>query len=136
MEMECLLIDDDQDDQEIFQMALEKTGLHINCSLMSDPIDALEMLSDDSYRPSCIFVDMNMPKMNGLECLKRIKNLEHLKNSQVIMYSTSADNAIIRKCRELGADEFLIKIPSLNLLAASLGTIFTLNKRDGSKENA
>jgi PleD family two-component response regulator len=132
--MECLLIDDDQDDQEIFQMAMEKTGLKINCSFRSDPVEALQMLSDISYRPYCIFVDMNMPKLSGLECLESIRTREHLNNSLVIMYSTSADHLIIRKCKDLGADEFLVKVPSLNLLAASLSIIFNRSS-DGSRRN-
>ena len=129
-----MLIDDDQDDQEIFQMALEKTGMSVHCSFMSDPVEALRGLLESSYKPYWIFVDMNMPKLNGLECLESIRSREHLKSSRVIVYSTSADHLIIRKCKELGADEFLMKVPSLNLLAASLSKIFKRTP-DGSRGN-
>ena len=123
MTIECLLIDDDQDDQEIFQMALEKTGLSVHCSFASDPVEALQSLSNTSYIPAFIFIDMNMPKMNGMDCLKTIRLRKHLKSSKIIMYSTSADQIITKKCKELGADEFLAKISSLNLLAVSLNSI-------------
>jgi CheY-like chemotaxis protein len=120
---DCMLIDDDQDDQEIFLMALEKVHAQINCSIAKDGVEGLKTLSDFSYTPGYIFVDINMPKMNGIECLRQIRKLDHLRNSRVIMYSTSADERIISQCKELGADEFLTKPPALAVLVESLSNI-------------
>jgi CheY-like chemotaxis protein len=119
----CLLIDDDKDDQEIFLMAMEKTGLAINCTAMTDSVEAVEMLSKPSFHPEFIFIDINMPKMNGLECLSRINTFEHLHGAKIIMYSTSTDQDIIRQCKDLGAKDFLVKPPGLMLLVASLTNI-------------
>jgi CheY-like chemotaxis protein len=124
MKKDCLLIEDDEDDQEIFVMALQKVDDEISCFIAKDGVEGLKTLSDLSYTPRYIFVDINMPKMNGIECLERIKRLEHLRNSRVIMYSTSSDAGIIRQCKELGADDYLTKPPGLTPLVASLNTIF------------
>src|ERR1700733_7937530 len=120
---DCILIDDDQDDQEIFLMALEKAEAQINCFVAKDGIEGLKTLSDLSYVPRYIFVDINMPKIDGMECLRQIRKLDHLRNSRVVMYSTSADAGIIRQCKELGADDFLAKPSGLESLVSSLSNI-------------
>jgi CheY-like chemotaxis protein len=120
---DCMLIDDDQDDQDIFLMALRKADAQTSCLVANDGVEGLKILSDFSYTPRYIFVDINMPKINGIECLRQIRKLDHLKDSRVIMYSTSSDEGIIRQCKELGADDFLAKPPGLAPLVASLSNI-------------
>jgi CheY-like chemotaxis protein len=123
MVKDCILIEDDQDDQEIFLMALQKVDAEINCFIADDGVEGLKALSELSYTPKYIFVDINMPKMNGIECLREIRKLDHLRDSRVIMYSTSSDAGIVRQCKDLGADEFLPKPPGLAPLVASLSNI-------------
>jgi CheY-like chemotaxis protein len=123
MVKDCMLIDDDQDDQEIFLMALEKADAQINCFVANDGIEGLKKLSDLSCAPCYIFVDINMPKIDGMDCLRQIRKLDHLKDSRVVMYSTSADAGIIRRCKELGADDFLSKPSGFSTLVASLSNI-------------
>ena len=120
---DCLLIDDDLDDQEIFLMALHKIDSRLKCSFANNGVEGLAVLSDHLYSPAFIFLDINMPKMNGIECLRQIKMMDHLKACQVIVYSTSTDAAIIRQCKELGADDFLSKPSGLGILVASLTNI-------------
>jgi CheY-like chemotaxis protein len=121
---ECFLIDDDQDDQEIFLMALQMVDPQIKCSVVSSGIEGLQKLSEDfSYVPRFIFLDINMHKMDGIECLRRIKELDRLNQSKIIMFSTSADVAIIRQCKELGASDFVTKPPGLKPLVKSLTKI-------------
>ena len=121
-----LLIEDDIDDQEIFCMALQAVNDRIRCSIAQNGIDAVRRLkSETSFRPDHIFVDMNMPKMNGLECLKEIKQIEKLKDTRVIMYSTSDDQKMINLCRQWGADEFIVKPPSLESLKVILSNLIS-----------
>ena len=123
MAKDCILIEDDQDDQEIFLMALEKANAQTNCVIANDGVEGLKALSDLSYSPQYIFVDINMPKMNGIECLRQIRKLDHLRDSRVIMYSTSSDAGIARQCKDLGADDFLTKPPGFAPLVAFLTNI-------------
>src|ERR1700755_558562 len=92
----CFLIDDDIDDQEIFSMALAEIDPTIQCTLAGDGPQALEMLEAMATDlPDYIFIDMNMPKMNGIACLKAIKNLDHIESARVYMFSTTSDRNFI-----------------------------------------
>jgi CheY-like chemotaxis protein len=124
MTRECFLIDDDLDDQEIFLMALQQLDGEIQCRVANDGLEGLKKLSEDlSFIPDYIFIDVNMPKMNGVQCLSGIKKLEHLKNVRLIMYSTSSDPRIVNIIKDLGADSFLVKPPGFGLLVENLSKI-------------
>ena len=120
----CFLIDDDLDDQEIFLMALKEVDENIHGFVASNGIEALAKLTTDrDFRPSHIFLDVNMQKMNGLQCLPEIKKLDHLKDTQVIMFSTTSEERIVKRCEELGANYFLVKPASFGLLIEALHRI-------------
>ena len=121
---ECFLIDDDIDDQEIFQIALQRIDQSISFIAESDCIEGLRKLKEDSsFVPDFIFLDVNMPKMNGIQCLPEIKKLGHLKDVKIIMYSTSTDAQIISSSKRLGADDFLVKPDRISLLVSKLTQI-------------
>jgi CheY-like chemotaxis protein len=118
--LNCLLIDDDPDDQEIFCMALEDMGKKVNCMFASDGVDALSKLNENDLLPDFIFIDMNMPRMNGNECLAKIKGESHLKEIPVFMYSTSADPDAVSETQRLGASGFIVKPTSVAELTKTL----------------
>jgi CheY-like chemotaxis protein len=121
---ECFLIDDDLDDQELFLMALQEVDKDMACVIANDGIEALQKLKTDaSFVPDYIFLDVNMPKMNGLQCLAEIKKLSHLKDVDVIMFSTSSDKNIVEKSKQLGATDFQVKPAGLNPLIQKLARI-------------
>jgi PleD family two-component response regulator len=120
----CLLIDDDLDDQEIFCMALKEVSADIECMLANNAEQALERLQPDpSVQPDLIFIDLNMPLMNGFECLQELKKLEHLKDSEIFMYSTSSESRMMSKSLELGAKDFIVKPPSVTMLKEILSQV-------------
>src|ERR1051325_7487517 len=88
----CVLIDDDADDQDVFLLALEAVDKSIRCHIANDGVEALQMLSvGKGFSPDYIFLDLNMPRMNGKQCLGQIKKIDCLRNIPVIIYSTTAD---------------------------------------------
>ena len=93
-QLTCLLVDDDPDDQEIFAMAVEAVNSAVTCHYADDGIKALEMLNSSQFVPDLIFVDLNMPRMNGKQCLAEIKKIDRLVNVPVYIYSTSSHNQI------------------------------------------
>lgn len=120
----CFLIDDDIDDHDLFAMALQKIDESIEFRSAKDGVEGLKELKENfSFVPEFIFLDINMPRMNGLECLPEIKKLDHLRDVKIIMYSTSSDEDIQRKTRHLGADDFLVKPPKLGTLVNHLNRI-------------
>src|SRR4051812_39821403 len=102
-------IDDDPEDIEIFSEAIKKIDSSIQCITSTHAIQALETLKNLKHSPDYIFLDINMPLMNGKECLTEIKKVSALKETPVIMYSTSTNTNEIKECYALGASDFLIK---------------------------
>src|SRR5690348_12426970 len=90
MPLTCLLIDDDPDDREIFGIALEEVDKVCRYITTENGIEALELLEDSTSIPDFIFLDLNMPLMDGKECLREIKKIPHLNRVPVIIYSTSS----------------------------------------------
>lgn len=104
------IIDDDLDDQEIFVIATEKVDPTITCHFASDGVYALEkIINDTAFHPQCIFLDVNMPRMNGIECLIELRKINRLNEVPIFMCSTSADSKIILQTKGLGARDFIVK---------------------------
>ena len=123
------LIDDDPDDQFIFQMALNDISQTIECRTADNGVTALEQLHKPTIsRPDFIFLDLNMPLMNGKECLKEIRKSIKLQSIPVVIYTTSSDPQEIEACLRLGADHFVTKPTSISKLADILCRF--LNIRD------
>lgn len=105
----CLLVDDDPDDQEIFLTALSDVSSSVLCLVAPDGDRALELLHHEETMPHYIFLDLNMPRMNGFEFLAAMKKSSVLKDIPVIVYSTTSQQAQIEKVKKLGATEFFTK---------------------------
>ena len=117
----CLLVDDDTDDQEIFHIALKELDRDINCRFAKDGIEGLKILNAvPAFLPDYIFLDLNMPRMNGIQCLTEIKKIDRLQGIPVFMYSTSSDPRFIHESLNLGAAEYLIKPASIRELSKML----------------
>ena len=104
-----LLIDDDEDDQEIFLTALAKVTSSVACTPISDASIALQKLADGQIAPDVIFLDLNMPIMNGQQFLVEIKKRPGLEAIPVVIFSTSSHPATIQLTKTLGAMGFITK---------------------------
>ncbi|MEP6514527.1 MAG: response regulator [Parafilimonas sp.] len=105
-----LIIDDDADDISIFIEALSEVDTHTRCIAIDNCEEALKVLqkkNDDL--PHYIFLDLNMPGMNGKECLKELKKNSQLKHIPVIIYSTAKRDDEFEETRKLGAAHFVTK---------------------------
>ena len=121
---QCMIIDDDPDDREIFEMALNSVSNEIICKSADNGVDALSLLSTGNFTPNCIFIDVNMPKMNGIECLKNIKEIPALKNVKVYMYSTTSEATVVATAKGIGAEDFIVKPTKVSELKQILSAIF------------
>lgn len=119
------LIDDDYDDQKFFHMAAKRIHGAVYCEFADDGLKALKKLSGSKFKPEIIFIDINMPLMNGIECLQEIKKLKRLEGVPLYMYSTSADPQIISSCIALGATGVVKKLPNVQFLSERLWEIFS-----------
>jgi DNA-binding response OmpR family regulator len=120
-----LLIDDDEDESLIFETALEELDYNIDFSFYPDSTVAVSKLKNTCQTPDFVFLDWNMPKMSGKDCLTAIRELPGYNSVRVIMYTTS--NAAVDKseARRMGASYFLNKPITVSELARELNIIFS-----------
>ncbi len=105
-----LIIDDDQDDRSLFSDAVAYIDGSITCMQARDGIEGVEILKSDQWvLPDYIFLDLNLPRLSGVQCLKEIKKDPRLFNVPVIIYSTSKRMEDIAETKKLGAVHFVTK---------------------------
>ncbi|HKC67299.1 MAG TPA: response regulator [Bacteroidia bacterium] len=117
------LIDDDVDDRELFALALQDMDAKPAFYEASMACEALSILKNGEVMPDYIFLDLNMPKMNGRECLKELKNTTMLAHIPVIIFSTSSDPRDIAETKAMGAIEFITKPSKTSELTAILNNL-------------
>jgi CheY-like chemotaxis protein len=103
------LIDDDPDDRDFFYLAMKKVRPDSSCTFADDCPRAMEKLRDSAFTPQLIFIDINMTRMNGIDCLRELRRIPRLRDIPAYMYSTFADIRTVELCLQLGANGFLKK---------------------------
>jgi CheY-like chemotaxis protein len=125
----CFLLDDDTDDLEIFELALHEIDSSYKCVTALNGSEAIQKLKGDrSFIPDYIFIDLNMPVMNGKQFLSEVKNLPSIKGIPLVICSTSSTWNDIEETKQLGATHYIIKPSSIPELTAILTDLF--NKKD------
>ena len=116
-EVEILLIEDNPNDAELAIRALMKNKIMNKLVHLSDGELALEFLfgtgkyhgRDISKKPKVILLDLKMPKVNGIELLKKIKEHDNTKNIPVVVLTSSKENPDIQQSYALGANSYIVK---------------------------
>ena len=104
-QIKILVVEDDAIVAEIYSLALARAGYEV--VVAADGVDCLEKAS--SARPDFIFLDIRMPRMDGIEALRLLAERFDLEALPVVMLSNFDDPALVKLCRELGAKDYLIK---------------------------
>lgn len=107
--MTILYADDDRDDRDLMTEALNEIDPSISCQIAADGQELLNMLHKNSELPDYIFLDINMPVMNGRECLIALKKDKRLREIPVVIYSTTVNNSEVNDFYHLGASTFIQK---------------------------
>jgi CheY-like chemotaxis protein len=121
MPLRILLIDDDDDDQFIFMTALEDVAPFSRCRITGNAAEAFEELNNEV--PDIMFLDLNMPLMNGFEFLLILKSDPRFSGIPVVIYSTSDSPGDQNRAKELGAIQFITKTADIQLLKQDLQNI-------------
>lgn len=116
-----LLIDDDHDDCELFGEALHDIDPQLTLSCLNNSEEVLRTL--DEVDPDLIFLDVNMPRKNGYECLKEIKSHQKHLHVPVIMYSNTGRSSDINEAYKNGAVIFIQKPVTYQALVDTLANI-------------
>ena len=120
-----LLVDDDEDDQLFFIKALSEIDNATLYTLANNGKEALDTLENSAIPPSLIFMDINMPVMNGIECLAEIIQNPQTRNIPVIFLST--DQSQIEPARKLGAKAFISKTANVKQLREQIERMINLD---------
>ena len=108
--LHVLLADDDLDDYIFFKTALDALPLTTTLSSVSDGEQLMQLLNNESHSlPQVLFLDINMPRKNGFECLREIKQNARLKDLPVIMFSTSNSREAMTALFKSGAHVYIRK---------------------------
>lgn len=107
-----LMADDDPEDRSIIHDAMEYSAAGGVMQFAENGAQALKMLDEfyeNAVLPKLVVLDLNMPKMNGIEALTAIKDDDRFRHIPVIIYSTSINPADQKKCMQLGASAYVSK---------------------------
>ncbi len=109
-QMNILLADDDTDDCVFFKEAVEEVLPATNLTAVHDGEQLMRFLANEGNKlPDVLFLDLNMPRKNGFECLSEIKLNHKLKQLPVIMFSTSYEQEVVNQLYQNGAQYFIRK---------------------------
>jgi len=123
-----LLADDDEDDRLFFRDAFKELKLKTVLKMVNDGVELMEYLKTPNVQlPNVIFLDINMPRKGGKECLREIRQDERLKNLSVAIYSTSSSEDDIEETLVLGANIYIKKPNDFASLKKVLSDVITLN---------
>ena len=123
--MLILNVDDDSDDREFFSDAIKAVDPESPCMLFENGDELLIFLGNNKTLPDYIFIDINMPKMNGFECAQEIKSNYLVGETQIVMYSTAFNPLDIEKFDEEGF-KYIVKQNSLKELVTSIKKVISV----------
>ncbi|MFV8323100.1 response regulator [Flavobacterium sp. LB3P21] len=122
------LADDDEDDRLFFTEAFDELKINTKVSTFKDGVELMDYLNrEDSVLPNVLFLDLNMPKKNGVECLLEIKKNEKLNDIAIAIYSTSSSEEHIEETFINGANIYIKKPSDFDNLKKILSEVVTIN---------
>ena len=133
-----LLADDDKEDRFFFNRALKELTIRTQLAIVVDGEKLMAYLSENSHRlPDILFLDLNMPRKNGSECLEEIKGNPKLQRIPVIIYSTSLQDEVADVLYQTGAHYYLKKcnLDELSKFIQRAINLLAENQNQPSRDN-
>jgi CheY-like chemotaxis protein len=123
-----LLADDDEDDRLFFKEAFEEIKVKTSVTLVNDGVELMNHLTKNGHPlPHILFLDLNMPRKNGMECLQEIRSSDTLKEIPIAIYSTSSSEEDIENTFVRGANVYIKKPNDFEALKKTLEEVITIN---------
>lgn len=123
-----LLADDDEDDRILFEEALKEVSKDAQLTTVADGQQLIDSLKEAVIpAPDVIFLDLNMPIKNGLECLVELKSDQKFKHFPIVIVSTTAEMRTINKAYEFGANYYIRKPGAFPQLKNLIGKVMQMN---------
>lgn len=134
IKLHVFIADDDPEDIDFFKLALQEIAEDVKLTIAKNGLEMLDFLK--VVIPDIIFLDINMPMMNGMDCLAEIRKQKSLDPVPVIIYSTGASKADIYKSYILGANRYIKKPVYFDAIKKQLAQTLALNLKDLSHISA
>ena len=123
-----ILADDDEDDRLLFTDAFDELKINTKVNTFNDGVELMDYLnSPDAVLPNVLFLDLNMPKKNGIECLYEIKSNDRFSDIAIAIFSTSSSEEHIEETFVQGANIYIKKPSDFTTLKKVLGDVVTIN---------
>lgn len=122
--------DDDEDDRLLFQEVINELPYLVHFTTARDGEETIQALMNTGQLPDLLFLDLNMPLKNGLDCLKEIKGTPQLSALPVIIFSTSAYPAAINQAYEEGAHLYIRKPNDFLTFKKLIQQVLSINWKD------
>jgi len=122
------LAEDDADDRMLFEDALKEITIPTQLTVAKNGLELMSNLETVTAPPPphVVFLDLNMPLKDGFECLQEIRNTSRFKGIPVVIFSTTASDDAVNKTYEDGANYYICKPRSFQLLVKAIETVLTL----------
>jgi CheY-like chemotaxis protein len=108
-DIDILLVEDNPNDAELTQRALRKTNIDARLRVARDGAEALEHLFSAGTRPRVIFLDLKLPKIDGIEVLRRVREDERTRGIPVVVLTSSQEERDITESYRLGVNSYVVK---------------------------
>lgn len=113
-----VMVDDDPADVHALRHAFKSIGADIAFRAVDSGAELLQLMDtakakSDSDQPDLVFLDINMPGLNGFETLEKLRRRDDSRQIPVLIYSTSHDPGEVARAYELGANSYIVKPNSL-----------------------
>lgn len=107
--LRILMIEDNIVDQMVFSETLKEINIKTEFTGIQNGDEALNLINEDNFDYDIIFLDINLPKRDGIDILRSIKGSDSVKNIPVIIYTSSILGEDMKKCYKMGCNGYLIK---------------------------
>ena len=120
-----LFVDDDEEDMFLFDKAMNKLYIHSDIYYAVCRDDLYYLL--EAANPDLVFLNINLPDLNGFDCLERLRLVDTTSLLPIIIYSAFTNVQMIDRCFELKANYFIIKPKDVEKLVSLLRKVFSIN---------
>ena len=122
--LKIFLADDDEDDREMFAIALAKSGIKCDLKTFANGLALVEFFESAlCWLPDLIFLDLNMPLLDGLNTLKKLRSMEKCKDLKIVIYSTSNSPGDYENTFNAGAYLYIVKPTNFSVLKKILSNL-------------
>src|SRR5262249_54537932 len=124
-EIDILLVEDNPNDAELTLRALRKSEIGARLAIARDGAEALDYLMSSRPKPKVVFLDLKLPKIDGIEVLRRVRADERTHSIPVVVLTSSQEERDISECYKLGVNSYVVKPVEFDKFYKAVGDLGT-----------